>query len=592
VSKKSDRSAKNPANGGKLHAAKGARQVLGVSDQLGNSGLEEGCDDALTSARVSRTRFGKLPKPLPGRLPYAKSNPLLKDFDEAKITASLLASDAWKDVMGDPANPQDGKPLNRLDAERTKPGKQAPLYSAHELESVLVYQRVCGLRSYKEARDRLTSDRGAPARELLGFNRPRNVRFRKVMTLRDGVPSEATVSRHRLRFAPDQDYATLAEKQQAAFKARARTWKRLERRLLKEHVKDEDLREEARLLHLDGSAIITHYTPPDVTGDSEDVNWNMKAGRRVTAPDAGYKSKEAGITRVGPGWNLVTVTTQSGVPMAWKLTAINTPEIFTAQDLAQRELKWAMGQLDRESEEIRVLVADAGFTGSTLRRSLREIGLLENIHHVSHSKAEGSQANAKEKDEYVFGIEKSPGILHENWYANGHRELKCKCGQGVVAKRVSRGKNGRTIVKVEGQCDTCKPISIVSGNYYVVRDPASDDPLRQNRLTPTEKTTPSKDVDFLFGNPLTFNDAVSAEYGRGRWSYNEGFYGQLVSRFQLLKGKRWIRFADQARLEASMTFAVMHAVTLEERARRRGSTWAAEQAQARGQAPPGLAAAA
>jgi hypothetical protein len=44
-------------------------------------------------------------------------------------------------------------------------------------------------------------------------------------------------------------------------------------------------------------------------------------------------------------------------------------------------------------------------------------------------------------------------------------------------------------------------------------------------------------ADWKMGNPLTFHDPVSSTYGSARFGHNEGFHGQLVTRFGLLEGK-------------------------------------------------------
>jgi hypothetical protein len=309
-------------------------------------------------------------------------------------------------------------------------------------------------------------------------------------------------------------------------------------------------------------------------------------------------SRKANTTRVGPGWNLLTVTTETGVPLAWRLTRINEAERTEGTRFAEQELKAALAKLDSFSApgqpgEIRVLTADSGFSTGHLRHALRDLGVLENIHHVSHAHSDRSQNNAAAKRKKRYAILRDPGLFYDNWYADGHRQLHCRCGHGVVAKRITRGIRGRVSSRLEGQCKSCGPISIDAGRWALRRNNSKRATKEQRvYLAKHEGNVPRDKVEYLFGNPLTFDDAVAGEYGRGRWSYNEGFYGQLVSRFNLLKGKRWIRFADQVKLETSMTFAVMHAVTLEQRARLQGSTWARPPAQSRGQAPPALAVAA
>ncbi|MBA2794872.1 MAG: hypothetical protein H0U32_12895 [Thermoleophilaceae bacterium] len=74
-------------------------------------------------------------------------------------------------------------------------------------------------------------------------------------------------------------------------------------------------------------------------------------------------------------------------------------------------------------------------------------------------------------------------------------------------------------------------------------------------------------ADWTFGNPLTFNDPFAARYGSGRFGHQEGFHGALVNRFRFLKTKHWYRRGNQARLDATMTFCVMHAVAMEQRRR-------------------------
>lgn len=226
-----------------------------------------------------RLRWSNLPKPRSGEVPYAKSRPELAGFSEGEITRAVLDSDAWKEVM---------RPvLAAVDRERVRPGKEKPIYSSEELESVLLYQRVCGLGSYKRARNELAGDR-EEARRLLGFDKPRN-RKSRVVKLRDGVPSEATVSRHRARFGE---------------RRRLKAYVALERRLLDEHLDCPELQEEARILNLDGTKIETHYTAPIV-----DPRTGLTVNdAKVTAPDAGYVPHSAGPDKGGHGWNLVSVT--------------------------------------------------------------------------------------------------------------------------------------------------------------------------------------------------------------------------------------------------------------------------------------------
>ncbi len=56
-------------------------------------------------------------------------------------------------------------------------------------------------------------------------------------------------------------------------------------------------------------------------------------------------------------------------------------------------------------------------------------------------------------------------------------------------------------------------------------------------------------------------------YGWKRFAHVEGFHGQLVSRFQLNKGKRWIRRKEQLETETAVVFSILHALAMEQRRR-------------------------
>ncbi|MGB7588857.1 MAG: hypothetical protein WBM00_09130, partial [Solirubrobacterales bacterium] len=147
---------------------------------------------------------------------------------------------------------------------------------------------------------------------------------------------------------------------------------------------------------------------------------------------------------------------------------------------------------------------------------------------------------------------------YRDWCANGHRELHCVCGQGKTTPRVSRDKNGRAVVRVEGECKNCGGITITSGKWRV-----TDNPKRFVRCLPGEEDQ----ADWLFGNPLTFNNRIAAKFGRNRFGHGEGFHGHLVTRFGLLKGKSWYRRREQAQLDFLIVFCSMHALAIEQRRR-------------------------
>jgi hypothetical protein len=136
---------------------------------------------------------------------WAKRREELKGLDEGEFTATIMQMPAWDETVGAWCDDLDAKPGKR--GERR-------WYTARELEAVALYQRVAGLTSCRAARDRLASDRGGKARKALGFDVPRERRHRK-RSLLDGVPSEATLHRHRMRFKEDdrlREYQRFSER--------------------------------------------------------------------------------------------------------------------------------------------------------------------------------------------------------------------------------------------------------------------------------------------------------------------------------------------------------------------------------------------
>jgi hypothetical protein len=483
---------------------------------------------AKTKDPVARVRFsGDLPRPLHGRVPYAKSREELAGYSDAHIVRDILDSAAWDEVM----TPF----LAEVERTRQRPGKVLPLYSALELESVLLLQIVGGYETVRETRNALAGDRAEEARRLLGFDRPRPLPGQRLIKLRSGIPSESTLSRYRW---------------QTGEARRLEAYRALEGRLLVEHAATDELRAEADLLDMDGTAIVTHYKAaiynPD-TGLLVNGGLNRRGYPRITAPEAGYNPK------LGHAWNLVMVATQTGVPLAWRVVPGNEAETTVGAEVLD-ELEGVLPLLGER--KLRVLSADGGFNAPTIRRRARELGILENIHIVSHDRS--SQGTAEAQD-----LRRIPIEGYRNWSTNGHRELVCRCGNGRSIRRVKLGPKGTTIARVEGHCDTCKSITITSGEWY-----SANNRPKWRRVNPRD---PRQEPELLMGNPLTFNDAVSEQYGNRRFGHNEGLHGALSTRFGLIEGKRWFRRVDQARLAVSMTVCVMHAVAIEQRQRARSS---------------------
>lgn len=488
----------------------------------------------------NRLRWAKnLPKPRVGDVPYAKRRLELYGFLEAQHALAVQQSRAWREVMV-PA-------CAAADAERAQKRGPAPLYSSEELELALVFGRACGKRSYKETRAVLAGDDPRP-RQLLGFDQPRNHRVTKQrMRLMDGVPSEATMSRHKKRFTDEM---------------RAELWKELERRLRLEHLESEELQDEAAVMYLDGTTMLTHFTCPARAGLSVGPT-SHRGNRSVTCPDGGYVGRGAHPEKQGHGWNLLMISSSSGVPLSWRLVPLNESEVVTALDLVRTD--YACDVAPYLHGKVKVLTADGAFHSPELRAELRQHGIVENIHLASHATKSTPRAEQMTAQRRVIHG-------HDNWFANDHREVFCRCGNGA-AKVIDVNRDGTSVVRIRGKCARCGVISVTSGDWRYTPD---------NRFVRCHPHEPVEKRDWAFGNPLTFNDLNATEYGKDRFGHQEGLHGALATRYGLIRNKRWFRKMAQANIDTAMTFAIIHAVSLEQRRR-------AHQAAT---APPGTAAAA
>jgi hypothetical protein len=508
-----------------IHEVQEPPQVGDVTDADSGNGKQT----------ASRLRWGgNLPKPGSGDVPWAMKRPELAPLSAAEHARIFQRTRAWQELMV----PE----CEALDKERSARGLKF-LYKSEELELILVFGRACGHVKYEETRKDLGGDDPRP-REILGLSEPRNANKRpqtaRRMRLRDGVPSLTTLWRHKRRFGVAR---------------RRAIWMAVERELRLEHLATAGLQDEALVLNLDGSPLLTHYTAPmksrKFEGALNDPDGPYGRSRKITCPDGGYVSDSAPRGKSGHGWNLVTISTTTGVPLAWALPPLNASEKTTALDIVTSD--FARDVAPYLQGKIKVLTADGAFHQPELRAQLRKLGIVENIHLVSHANKKKSIDRAAKFDRKRYPIEGYP-----HWVANGHREIFCACGKGV-AKRINVDKDGEARVGVVGQCKNgCGSISIASGDWRFAED---------DRFVRCNPNDPVNERDWAFGNPLTYNDLNAAEYGRKRFGRNEGLHGTLTTRFKLLYHKRWIRRAAQAETETAMTFAIMHALALEQRRR-------------------------
>lgn len=515
---------------------------------LSQSGSESGAPHVshMADGKRRRPRSKVLPAPPTGvETPYANCRDEWHGVSLGEKTRVVLDSPAWQQVMV----PE----LERLDAERPRRGP-TPAYTSAELEAAVLFQKLAGVPTYREARNLLAGDREADTRQLLGFDKPRRRVGRAIRLVKslDGVPCETTIWKHLQRWGLGRHI----EAYEALFAL-----------LVSEHLADPDMRQEARTLNIDGSVVRSHYT------SFERLDRKTGEIKPPTLDGGGFMARTKTNTgKDGHGFNMVAVSTSTGLPLAYRITPLAKKghgEADTALGLFGDQ--WAQQVQPHLDPEAIVLTGDAAYKKQELRAELRAHGILENCHAVSHGHSETNKRNERRVRAREFQIEDYP-----NWRANGHREIYCRCGDYKLAKRISLGKNGEVISRVEGECkNTCGRITITSGRWRV-----AEHPLRFVRCLPGEE----HEADWSFGNPLTFHDPLARQYGKNRFGHGEGFHGHLQTRFGLLKHKAWYSRREQAELDFLIVFSAMHALAIEQRARAR----AAAAAEATG--PPGLTA--
>jgi len=475
--------------------------------------------------------------------PYANCREEWRGTGLGEKVRVVLDSPAWGAVMI-PA-------LDQLDNERSRKGP-APSYTSEELERAVLFQKLAGVSTYREARNLLAGDREQETREALGFDQSRKRYGRGVTLVKslDGVPSEVTIWRHLQRWGLDRHIAAYEE---------------LFQTLLEEHLADPDFREEARTLNIDGSTIRSHYS------SDERVDKETGEIKPPTLNGGGFMPRQVDNPGSdGHGFTMVAVTTSTGLPVASRFVPLATKdqtEPSVALKLFREE--WPEKIRPLLSSELAVLTGDAAYSKQALRAELRKQGIVEVCHPISHGNRDRSRERARRETASVWEIQG-----YRNWRANGHRELHCVCGEGKTIQRISQDKNGRAVVRTEGQCKTCGSITITSGKWKTATNPR-----RFVRCLPGGEDQ----ADWSFGNPLTFNDARARKFGTARFGHGEGFHGTLVTRFGLLKHKAWYRRREQAQRDFLMVFCGMHALAIEQRARLRKRASAA---------PPGTPAAA
>jgi hypothetical protein len=476
-----------------------------------------------------RLSYGVFPKPMSGAVPYANSREELAGISLGEKVRLVMSTPAWDEVL---------RPLlTGLDENRPKRGP-APAYSSEELESCLLYQRLAGASTYGRARTLLAGDRGEADRIALGFDRSRQrvgAGLRLIRSL-DGVPSEVTVWRHKQRFGLDEHVAA---------------YRTLFERLVRDHFEEfPELAEESRLVHWDGSILLSHY--------SSDERLNKETGelKPPTLTGGGYRPRtKDNAGKDGHGFNLISAVTQTGLPLGARLTPINDGEAKTARRILEGEWREIVAPYLRD-DLVRVMACDAAYSGPLFREAIHRAGFIPNCHPVSHGNRARSIATAKKRDDARLKIR-----YHEKWHLNGHHELACECGQGKVMRRARKKRNGEAVASLEGSCPNCKSVSLTTGRWRRVGN------IKTGNSVAKTLHDEQSESDWRIGNPLTYNDKLSDQYGSARFGQHEGWHGALVSRFGLLKDKAWYRDARDAERDLLQVFCVMHSLAMEQRRR-------------------------
>ncbi|MEA2361651.1 MAG: hypothetical protein QOD71_796 [Thermoleophilaceae bacterium] len=475
------------------------------------------------AARKQRLRWGALPRPAAeATLSWGKQREELQGLTAADVVRLILQAPEFEAVLG--------PTLDAID-ERNAGQKARPVrWKARQLESLLIYRRVSGLGTIKRTRERLTFDRAG--RMLLGFG--------------DELPSQATISRYLRQHFDDAE--------------RAELMKELERRLRLRVTELPGFEDDAAILGMDGSKIEIHHTPPiralakpdEPPGPNNPRTGPILNPDKVTAPEAGYVGGDS--PKSGRGFQMVAIWTEHGTPLAWDISHLNENEKTAAGRAMQDYAKNVLPR--RDPARLAVLSADGGFDSNNIRRQLQELRIVPNVHRASHGRKESSINNVAKLDEQRFPLHDPLKPAYANWFANGHGELSCRCGDGHVERQIGVT-NGRLSIASVGRCSNCGSVRINAGKWKRAQNATR---AQINRFV---RVLPGDEGDRYFGNPLTFNDPLASKYGRDRFSWGESFHSTLSSRFGLLRDRCWMRGKAQAETEFAIAFAAIHSLTLE-----------------------------
>jgi hypothetical protein len=442
------------------------------------------------------------------------------------MVMDLVATDAFQETV---------QPLlDRVEEERALfQNRKRPFpYSVTEIERVFIFKAITGINHVKELRAALAGD-NEEVRETLGLDRPRDAdRPRKTM---DGVPSEATLCRHRKLF----DRAE-----------RAQAYRRLFERLRDDHLSEfpAEMLEELRLLFADGSKIEIEGVCPIYDKDKKTVI-NRK---RVTCLDGGYVGPSASADHRGHGFNIHTIGTGTKLALEFEVTPLQVSESGTCEALLHSLGAEVFAKLVGDPSGLRVLTADGAYSAPGVRAAARRLGIVENIHIASHADSETVQERVTK-----LRAERIPIEGTKTWFSDGLYQLVCKCGQGTVRPDYDFDRHGGAIVRTAGTCQSCGPVSITSGKWRLAQNPK-----RWVRIDPSN---PKERPQLAFGNPLTYDSPVAEVYGNQRRCRLEWLNSVLARRMGLTTGRRRYKTIEDARADVAIIYALSHLLAMAQR---------------------------
>jgi hypothetical protein len=478
-----------------------------------------------------RLRHGRLPVPAErADLYWSCKQPELKGVTDGDLTVLIIETPEFQDVVMPKLEAIDRR--NRT-ARGTSLGEPAR-WSALQLESVFLFRRVAGMETVKRAWEHL---KGEPRTRLL-------------LGLGEEMPSRPTLTRYISKHFDKTE--------------RAELYLELDRRLRQRVIQLPGFDAEARIIGMDGSQHGTHFTPPisrvnekgKTTG--EFVNASKAKGEpgAITAPDAGYVGGHH--AKSGQGWQMLGLFTEHGTLLAWDISALHESEKPAAERVLATYESEVLPQ--RQDETISVCTADGGFNSYKIRQQLQDLRIVPNIHKASHKAVPGLPddvaENAAKLNKTIRPFKHPRKPHYSNWLANGHGEIECLCGHGSTKRLFEITKGKKLSIGVKGQCSTCGNVRILAGKWQLNKKTGENVRCYQG-------DTP----DPTIGNPLTFNDKLSAAYGQDRFGWGESVHATLRRRFGLLKDKSWMRDITEVRTEFAIAASAISVLLLERHAR-------------------------